>query len=47
VSGVQKTEQADKSLSSFGINVIFYQVDSLTDAVLADAVERLWLRFRA
>ena len=29
-----------------GIDVIFYEVDHITDAAISDAVEALWMRYR-
>lgn len=46
VTRIVEEEKAHGDVVPAGIDVIFYEVDDVTDETISDAVERLWARYR-
>ena len=46
VTKIQDSRGEDCDSVSAGVEVIFYEVDDLTDTLISDAVEKLWMRYR-
>jgi DNA-binding response OmpR family regulator len=46
VTRVTEEQRSEGEVLPAGIDVIFYEVDDVTDAAISDAVEMLWAKFR-
>ncbi|HPG25419.1 MAG: EAL domain-containing protein [Spirochaetaceae bacterium] len=44
VTGIRRPADGDDDQAA-GINVIFYEVDERSDGLIAEAIERIWMRF--
>ena len=45
-ANVSRAQEAEGEALPAGIDIIFYEVDDITDAMIEEAVERLWMRYR-
>ena len=45
-ANVSRVQEAENDALSSGIDVIFYEVDEITESMIEEAVERLWMRYR-